>query len=248
MTESFVAVDIETTGLNPSTERIIEIGAVRVRDGQIEETFDILINPERRLSSFITELTGITDGMLAEAADITQALKAFLDFAGEDPLLGHHLSFDYSFLKKNIVNAGGGFERQGLDTLKIARALLPELGKYNLESLCYYYRIHNARAHRACEDARATVELYFHLREELETRELEESQREAAGRLFLPVPMQCTVKRDSPITAAQLRYLRALASYHKLELQEEPESLTKSEASRRIDHIILTCGKIPARG
>ncbi len=241
MIESFVAVDIETTGLNPTTERIIEIGAVRVREGQIEETFETLISPGRELSSFITGLTGITDEMLKEAPDIQTALQNFLEFAGEDVLLGHHISFDYSFLKKNIINIGGKFERMGLDTLKIARAALPELEKRSLSSLCCYYGIHNAHAHRACEDAMVTTELFFRLRQDFYGKSKE------MDRLFLPVPLLCQVKKDSPITAAQIKYLRALADYHKLELEVQPESLTKSEASRRIDRIILTCGRIPGK-
>ena len=111
MTDSFVVVDIETTGLTPASERIIEIGAVRVRGDQIGEEFDVLIQPGRKLSSFIIELTGITDEMLAGAPDICEGLRQFMEFAGEDILMGHHLSFDYSFLKRNIVNTGGSFER-----------------------------------------------------------------------------------------------------------------------------------------
>lgn len=241
MTESFVAVDIETTGLNPATDRIIEIGAVRVREGQIEETFDTLINPETALSSFITELTGITDEMLEKAPKIQTALEDFLEFAGEDVLLGHHISFDYSFLKQNIIRLNGKFERTGMDTLKIARAALPELEKRSLTHLCRYYGIHNAHAHRACDDALATTELFFRLKEDFYGKGKE------MDRLFLPTPLIYQVKKDSPITPAQLRYLRALTEYHKLELEAKPESLSKSEASRQIDKIILTCGKIPGK-
>lgn len=241
MTDSFVAVDIETTGLNPSQERIIEIGAVKVRNGEIVDTFDVLINPERSLSSFITELTGITDEMLKDAPDIHTALEQFLVFAGEEVLLGHHISFDYSFLKKNIINMGGQFERYGIDTLKIAREFLPNLEKRSLTSLCAYYGIHNAHAHRACDDAMATTELYFRLKEDFYGKE------ESSDKLFLPTQLRFQVKKDSPITAAQIRYLRALAEYHGLELGIEPESLTKSEASRRIDQIIFAHGKIPGK-
>ncbi|MBO5278085.1 MAG: 3'-5' exonuclease [Lachnospiraceae bacterium] len=241
MTDSFVAVDIETTGLNPATERIIEIGAVRVRENQITETFDILINPGRILSSFIIELTGITDEMLAGAADTKTALSEFLEFIGEDVLLGHHISFDYSFLKKNIVNAGGSFERLGIDTLKIARAVLPELEKRSLEHLCRYYHIYNAHAHRACDDARATAELYLRMKQDFY------GKSEETDKLFKPLPLVCQVKKESPVTAAQIRYLRALLEYHKLDLGIEPESLTKSEASRHIDKIILNYGRISGK-
>lgn len=238
MTDSFVAVDLETTGLNPSQERIIEIGAVKVKDGVICDTFDVFVNPERTLSSFITELTGITDEMLNGAPDILTALHQFLEFAGEEVLVGHHISFDYSFLKKNIVNIGENFEREGIDTLKIARECLPNLEKRSLTSLCAYYGIENAHAHRACEDAMATTQLYFRLKKDFYGKENRTDQ------LFIPVPLKFQVKKDSPVTPAQIRYLKALAEYHHLELEVKPESLTKSEASKRIDHMILHYGKI----
>lgn len=241
MTDSFVVVDIETTGLNPASERIIEIGAVRVREDRIEEEFDILIHPGRTLGSFIVELTGITDEMLTGAPDIREGLARFLDFAKEDVLMGHHLSFDYSFLKKNIINTGGSFERKGIDTLKIARAALPDLDSRSLERLCSYYGIINTHAHRACDDAKATAELYLRLKEEFYGKSAD------MDRLFVPTPLICQVRKDSPITPAQVRYLKALLDYHKLDLGIETESLTKSEASRHIDKIILNYGRIPAK-
>lgn len=244
-TDGFVAVDIETTGLNPVSDRIIEIGAVRVKDGQAIAEFDTLVNPERELGSFITELTGITDAMLTSAPDIESALREFLAFAGEGSvLLGHNISFDYSFLKKNMLDIGEDFERRGVDTLKIARKTLPELKERSLTVLCEYYQIQNERAHRACDDAKATLALYFRLKKEFYGRE------EETDRLFVPEPLVYPVKKDSPITAAQLKYLRALLRYHGLTPEKEPESLTKSEASRQIDKIILAygnLGKIPSR-
>ena len=241
MIEKFVAVDIETTGLNPTTERIIEIGAVCVEDGEITGEFDMLINPGRQLSSFITDLTGITDTMLKDAPTVQDALPHFLEFVGEDVLLGHHLSFDYSFLKKNIINIKGSFERLGMDTLKIARKALPKLESHSLSSLCEYYHIYNAHAHRACEDARATVELYFCLKKEFY------GKSEEIDSLFSPKQLICRVKKESPITDAQVKYLYALLDYHKIDLKIQAESLTKSEASRIIDGIIFNYGKIPGR-
>lgn len=241
MTDSFVVVDIETTGLNPASERIIEIGAVQIRGDRTEEQFDVLIQPGRKLSSFIIELTGITDEMLKEAPDICEGLRQFMEFAGEDILMGHHLSFDYSFLKRNIVNTGGSFERNGVDTLRIARAALPELESRSLKTLCDHYGIVNEHAHRACDDARATAELYLCLKREFYGR------TEELDRLFQPAPLICQVKKSSPVTPAQKRYLKALVQYHGLELGAEIESLTKSEASRQIDKIILSYGKLPAK-
>ncbi len=234
--DSFVAVDVETTGLNPCTEHIIEIGAVRIRAGRIEEEFQTFVQPKRKLSSFVTELTGITDSMLDGAPDIERALRAFLDFAGQEALLGHNVTFDYSFLKRHMADIGEKFVRNGIDTLSIARKLLPDMEDRSLGALCHYYQIENARAHRAKEDAIAAFKLYCRLKDSY-GGSLE------VNKLFCPVPLYCRLKKNSPATAAQLRYLKALLACHGLP-EMELENLTKSEASRRIDKIILMHGKI----
>ena len=117
--KDYLCLDIETTGLNPKTEKIIEIGAVRVRNGNITESFESLVAPGRPLGERITDLTGITDEMLKNAPAREEVIPKFLEFAGEDILLGHSVLFDYSFLKKAAVNCNYQFERTGIDTLKI---------------------------------------------------------------------------------------------------------------------------------
>ena len=96
--------DLETTGLNPKTERILEIGAVLVENGEVKDRFSALIDPKRQISQRIVELTGITDEMVAGKPDIQEALPEFLKFCKDYPLLGHHIIFDYSFLKRAAVN------------------------------------------------------------------------------------------------------------------------------------------------
>lgn len=238
MRDTFIAVDIETTGLDPKLDRVIEIGAVRVVEGKVTESFDTFVNPERKLSAFITTLTGITDRMLERAPCSWEAFQNFLAFAGDGILLGHNLIFDYSFLKRIAVNQKVVFERKGIDTLKIARACLPQVEKHSLEYLCSYYQIVNPHAHRACEDALATIELYWRLAEQFYNPSPE------MERLFASEPLIYQVKADSPITAAQVRYLRALVEYHQLVLEEDIQKMTKSAASRKIDQILSTYGKI----
>ena len=122
--QDFTAIDVETTGLNPKTEKMIEIGAVKVRDGKIVAKYDSLINPGKKLEERIIELTGITDEMLADAPLPEKVLPEFFDFIGEDILLGHSIMFDYSFLKRAAVNMGlvkSKDNRYGIDTLRIAR-------------------------------------------------------------------------------------------------------------------------------
>ena len=175
---SYISIDLETTGLNPKLDRIIEIGAVKVLDGQIADTFETLVNPGRKLEERITELTGITDADLEDKPYIEDVLPELMQFmemngassgdaptveagqsAQEIPLLGHSILFDYSFLKKAAVDRKMKLEKWGVDTLKIARKYLPDLPHRSLGYLCNYYQIPH-KAHRALNDAEATHLLY----------------------------------------------------------------------------------------
>ena len=104
MYDTYVSIDLETTGLNPKRDRIIEIGAIRVEQGQIVEEFSTFVDPGRKLEERITELTGIRDEDLADAPQLDEVFPKLLEFMGELPLLGHRILFDYSFLKKAAVH------------------------------------------------------------------------------------------------------------------------------------------------
>lgn len=131
--KDYVCLDLETSGLYPKYDKIIEIGAVKVKNGQITERFRSLVNPGRKLTEITTAITGIHDGDLVSAPDITEILPSFLAFSEALPLLGHSILFDYSFIKKAAVNQGLSFEREGIDTLKLARKFLPDLESRALE-------------------------------------------------------------------------------------------------------------------
>lgn len=239
MITDFTAVDLETTGLNPKTDRIIEIGAVRVRDKKVTACFNSLIHPHRKLEEKVTVLTGITDEELQKAPEEAEVLGKLLAFLGDDILLGHRILFDYSFLKRAVINGRLGqkqagaavFEKQGIDTLKIARQFLPNLESRRLSFLCEYYQIPH-KAHRAENDARAAALLYLKMAEEF----YEE-------KAFAPVPLVYKVKRESPITEKQKERLYKLAEKHKLVLDMEIDRLTRNEASRFADKIISKYGK-----
>lgn len=230
----YVCVDLETTGLNPKTDRIIEIGAVKMRDGIAVETFSELVNPGRKLSEHITELTGLTDEDLREAATIDEVLPRFLAFAKDLPLLGHSVLFDFSFLKKACVDRKLSYERAAVDTLKIARKYLPELPSRSLGALCTYYEIPHT-AHRALGDAEATATLYGILSERFDDGE---------EKLFSPEPQSYKVKRDQPIRPEQKERLEKLVQQYHLTLEAETGSLSRSEASRLIDKIYNKYGRI----
>lgn len=238
MTDSFVCIDLETTGLDPKRDKIIEIGAVKVERGEITGEWETFVNPERKLEERIVELTGIRDEQLAEAEKIANILPELFDFLEDKALLGHCVLFDFSFLKKAAVNERMTFERTGIDTLKIARKYLKDLESRSLESLCRHYGIsHNA--HRALEDARATVRLYQKLSEEFYKKEEEAGEKS----LFCPKPLLYQAKRDTPLTIPQKEQLYKLLDKHKLIVDYEVESLTRSEASRKIDRILAEYGR-----
>lgn len=163
MIRDYVALDLETSGLNPSENQIIEIGMAKVCDGEITETYSRLLNPKEKLSQRIVELTGITDEMVAEQPHVSEVIDEIVSFIGDMPLLGHNIIFDYSFLKKACVNHGIPFEKNGIDTLKLARRLLPEVEHKNLDVLCAYFQINPGNSHRALDDAVSAHQLYYKL-------------------------------------------------------------------------------------
>ncbi len=238
MTDSYVCIDLETTGLDPKRDKIIEIGAVRVARDKIIEEWETFVNPGQKLPGRIVELTGIHDEELIGAKPIAELLPELLNFLGENVLLGHCVLFDFSFLKKAAVNEKLTFESQGIDTLKIARKYLKELESRSLGALCKHYEISHS-AHRALGDARATIELYRKLTEEY--YEKEETAEEKS--LFRPKPLIYHAKRDTPLTVAQKEQLYKLLDRHKLVVDYEIENLTRSEASRKIDQILATYGR-----
>lgn len=232
---NYIAVDVETTGLDPKRDKIIEIGAIRVLDGVEVARFHTMVNPHRTLEPRITELTGITDEMVEDAPDIGDSIGNFIEFCGQLPLLGHHVIFDYSFLKRAAVNAGLPFERDGLDTLQLCRRMMPPEEKKNLAAACAFYGIRREGAHRALGDARDA----HHLFETLVS--LADEQQRAA---FVPKPLIYKVKREQPASKKQKEDLRYLLKYHKIDLPVQIDHLTRNEASRITDQVISQYGRI----
>lgn len=235
MIEDYCVIDLEMTGLNPKYHKILEAAAVRVRGGRVTETFSMLINPARPLDEEIVSLTGIGDEMVKDAAPEQEVVDAFFLFLGEDVLVGQNVIFDYSFLKQAAVNRKISFEREAVDTLKIARRCLPDLKKRTLEALCQYYGIVMENHHRALDDARATQLLFERMKAEFWEKEPD---------IFLPKPLIYKAKRQTPASARQKKHLKELAEYHKIDLDLEWESLTRNEASRQVDRIIHKYGRM----
>lgn len=237
MLENYVVIDLEMTGLNAKIEGILEVGAVRVREGKVVDTYGALLNTGRKLSSKVIELTGITQEM-ADAGEVPEeAMQVFFDFVGEDILVGQNVIFDYSFLKQWAVNHRFSFERNAVDTLKLARRFLPEEQKKDLENLCAYFSVKREQAHRALDDALATYQVLECLKAEY---------GEACGEAFEPYPLLYKAKKQTPATGRQIEYLKRYAAYYNVELPESLELLTRSETSRLTDWLIAQHGKLPA--
>ena len=151
--DEIICFDIETTGLKVTQEAITEIGAVRLRNGEIVETFQTFVDPERRLTPEIIGLTGITDEMLCGAPKLKDALTAFLAFAGDAPLAAHNAEFDISFIRSGCRKCGIPFEPTYIDTLILAQNLLPGLGKYKLDIVAEHLQLPQFNHHRASDDA-----------------------------------------------------------------------------------------------
>ena len=235
MMTSYVCFDLETTGLSPEKDEIIEIGAVKVVEGKVVDRFMHFVKPNEAISPMVTQITGITNEMVANAGPTDRIIFDFLQFCEDYPVLGHNLMFDYLFMRRYAQKHYMDFEKEGLDTLKIARKVLPELPSRSLESLCEHYEIVNAAAHRAYHDALATAKIY---------QTLKHYFGENHSDLFVPETLKVKQKKVQPATNRQKEYLNELIKYHKISINHDIETLTRSEASRMIDKIILNHGQM----
>ncbi len=159
---TFAVFDLETTGTDPSSDAITEIGAVKIEDGKITESFHTLINPGRSISERITELTGIDDEMVKDAPTFKEVLPDFYKFTYGAVLVGHNVEFDYRFIKNNSKKEGYNFYNPAMDTLSLSRELLPELANHKLNTVAEHFGI-GFNHHRALSDAEATAELFIEL-------------------------------------------------------------------------------------
>ncbi len=156
---TYVVFDIETTGLSAINDMITEIGAVRIKDGQIIDTYSQLINPNRPIPSKITELTGITDEMVKNKPSINEVIFDFKDFIKDDVLVAHNASFDIGFIRQNVKLNNLELNNPVLDTLALSRAVFPELKSHKLNNIAKHLNVSLINHHRAVDDANATAEI-----------------------------------------------------------------------------------------
>ncbi len=159
--DTFVVFDLETTGFSPVTDRIIEIGAVKVDHGEIVDHFSVFVNPKRPIPFRIEQLTSINDSMVMDADPIEKVLPEFLKFSEGAVMVGHNVSFDISFIEENCERLGIEHDFTTVDTVALARVLLPNLSRFKLDQVAKALNISLDHHHRAVDDAGCTAEIFL---------------------------------------------------------------------------------------
>lgn len=170
--EDFVVFDIETTGFSPDFNKIIEIGAVKVRNGNIYDKFSTFVNPQEPIPFRIEQLTGINDNMVIDAPLVEEVLPEFLKFSEGCVMVAHNADFDMSFIIKNAKSQGIEREFTILDTVALARMLLPQISKYKLDAVAKALGVSLENHHRAVDDAGCTAEIFVKFIEMLKERDV----------------------------------------------------------------------------
>ncbi len=172
LTDHFVVFDLETTGFSPIANQIIEIGAVRVEGGKIVDRFSAFVNPKTPIPYRIEQLTGINDSMVADAPEIGEILPKFLEFCQGAALVAHNASFDVGFVERNCQQLGLPFDFTSVDTVGMARFLLPALNRFKLDTVAKALQIPLYNHHRAVDDAGCTAEIFVKFVEMCREREI----------------------------------------------------------------------------
>ena len=221
----YIAIDLETTGIRLSKDKIIEVGLLKVKDSHIIDTFSCVINPDMQVDDKILELTKISKNELENAKRIHEVINRIVDFCEEYVLLGHNTIFDYSFVKKEANRAGLEFEKRGIDTYKLCKKVLPENVRKNLTDACSYFGIERKNSHRAFSDAFYTHVLFQEIIKNFKTLEIS------------PEAMKVKIKKFVPIRKRTKEDLQKLLNCHRIGCKVNIDLLSESEAKRMMDKI-----------
>lgn len=170
--DKFVVFDIETTGFSKIFDRITEIGAVKVENNKITEVYNQLVNPEKTIPEKVVQLTGITNDLVKNEPTIEKVLPEFLKFIGDDTLVAHNADFDMGFIKENCRRQNLSMSNSYIDTLALARALFPDNRRHRLNDLTKLLEIQLENHHRACDDAKATAEIFIEMKNILKEKNI----------------------------------------------------------------------------
>ena len=221
----YIAIDLETTGIRLSKDKIIEVGLLKVKDSQIIDTFSCVINPDMPVDDKILELTKISENELENAKRIHEVINHIVDFCEEYVLLGHNTIFDYSFVKKEANRAGLEFEKRGIDTYKLCKKVLPDNVRKNLTDACGYFGIERKNSHRAFSDAYYTHVLFQEIIKNFKTLEISSEA------------MKVKIKKFVSIRKRTKEDLQKLLNCHRIGCKVNIDLLSESEAKRMMDKI-----------
>ncbi len=225
MISDYIAIDLETTGIRLSKDKIIEVGLLKVKDSQIIDTFSCVINPDMPVDDKILELTKISENELENAKRIYEVINHIVDFCEDYVLLGHNTIFDYSFVKKEANRAGLEFEKRGIDTYKLCKKVLPDNVRKNLTDACGYFGIERKNSHRAFSDAYYTHVLFQEIIKNFKTLEISSEA------------MKVKIKKFVPIRKRTKEDLQKLLNCHRIGCKVNIDLLSESEAKRMMDKI-----------
>lgn len=227
MITDYIAIDLETTGIRLSKDKIIEVGLLKVKDSHVIDTFSCVINPDMQIDEKILELTKISEKEIENAKRIQDVIKHIIDFCEDYVLLGHNTIFDYGFVKKEANRAGFEFEKRGIDTYKLCKKVLPEDVRKSLTDACNYFGIERKNSHRAFSDAYYTHVLFQEIVKNFETLEINSEA------------MKVKIKKFVPIRKRTKEDLQKLLNCHRIVCKVNIDLLSESEAKRMMDKIKL---------
>ncbi len=238
---TFVCFDIETTGLSAARDKITEIGAVKVVNCEIAETFSTFANPEMPIPSKITQLTGITDNMVKDAPSQSEAVSAFLDFAGDNVLVAHNAPFDTSFIRRACENMNREYNYTSIDTVAISRAILTDIKNCKLDTVAKYLRLGEFNHHRATDDAEMLARIFIvlcnRLKDDFGITTTNDINTKIAGGDFkkLPTYHQIIIAKNKE----GLKNLYKLISFSHLNYFYKKPRIPKSELVKHREGLIL---------
>lgn len=238
---TFICFDIETTGLSAARDKITEIGAVKVENGVITDTFSTFANPEMPIPQKITQLTGITDDMVKDAPSQSEAVGAFLEFAGDNVLVAHNAPFDTSFIAKACEDMGREYNYTSIDTVAISRAILTDIKNCKLDTVAKFLRLGDFNHHRATDDAEMLARIFINLCQRLTDdygiTKTNDINTKIAGGDFkkLPTYHQIILVKNK----AGLKNLYRLISYSHLNYFYKKPRIPKSELVKYREGLII---------
>lgn len=238
---TFICFDIETTGLSAARDKITEIGAVKVENGVITDTFSTFANPEMPIPQKITQLTGITDDMVKDAPSQSEAVGAFLEFAGDNVLVAHNAPFDTSFIAKACEDMGREYNYTSIDTVAISRAILTDIKNCKLDTVAKFLRLGDFNHHRATDDAEMLARIFINLCQRLTDdygiTKTNDINTKIAGGDFKKLPTYHQIILVKNKTG--LKNLYRLISYSHLNYFYKKPRIPKSELVKYRDGLII---------